>query len=158
MIFDINSEKILFFLINRTMKRFSGEREKDVTKLLFLIMALNHLREWIAPGYKKVNGKFPPANTEKEKFFLDIWECSEFRTINKLCNNTKHIDEEQNPQNTYSEHGLTIDELEGEIDDLLDFDKGPAINYFVDGENVIDIINTVIDFYKIEWFEKNEGD
>ena len=157
MIFDINSEKGLFFLINRTIKRFTDELEKDVTELLFLLMALNHLREWIAPGYgRDQDGNWPDPDNDGEQFFLDIYnECPEFKIINKLCNRTKHP--EKIPQITHSEHGLTIDEWKGKIDDLLDFDKGPATNYyFVDGRNVIDIINTVIDFYKTEWFEKDE--
>lgn len=154
MIFDINSAEGLFFLINRTMKRFSHEHEKDVTELLFLIMALNHLREWIAPGYgRDRDGNWPDPDNDGEQFSQDIYDkCPEFETIRKLCNKSKHI--KRNSPNTHSEHGVFVDEREGKIDDLLDFDKGPAINYFVDGENVIDIINTVIDFYKTEWFEK----
>ncbi len=154
MIFDINSAGSLFFLINRTMERFSGEREKDVTELLFLIMALNHLREWIAPGYgRNRDGNWPDPDNDGEQFSQDIYDkCPEFETIRKLCNRTKHI--KPITQNTDSENGLPIDEWRGKIDDVADFDKGPAINYFVDDENVIHIINTVIDFYKIEWFEK----
>ena len=154
MIFDINSAGSLFFLINRTMERYSGEQEKDVTELLFLIMALNHLREWIAPGYgRDQDGNWPIPRNNGDQFFLDIYnKCPEFQIINKLCNSTKHF--RQITQNTHSEHGLPINEWSGKIDDVADFDKGPAINYFVDDENVIDIINTVIDFYKTEWFEK----
>ncbi len=154
MIFDINSAEGLFFLINRTMERYSGEQEKDVTELLFLIMALNHLREWIAPEYGRgQHGNWPIPRNSGDQFFLDIYnKCPKFRTINKLCNRTKHL--KSITQNTDSEHGLPINEWKEKIDDILNFDKGPAINYFVDGDNIIDIINTVIDFYKIEWFEK----
>ncbi len=153
MIFDINSEKGLFFLINRTMKRYSGEREKDAAELLFLIMALNHLREWIAPGYSKNrNGNWPTPNNDGERFSQDIYDkCPEFETIRKLCNRSKHLKEI--PQITDSEHNTTVDEWK-DFDSVSNIDKGPATNYFVDDKNVIDIINTVINFYNTEWFEK----
>jgi hypothetical protein len=153
MIFDIKTSKDLFFHINRTMKDYCDENEKDAIKLLFLIMALNHLREWIAPGYKKDRGgNWPLADTPEKQFSKNIYDnCPEFDTIRKLCNKSKHIN--LDPR-TGSMHTLTIDDWTGKIDDIADFDNGPATDYFVDGGNVIDIINTVINFYKTEWFEK----
>ncbi|MGR3301247.1 MAG: hypothetical protein ACUZ8I_01970 [Candidatus Scalindua sp.] len=155
MIFDIKTPKDLFFYINRAMKDYCGENEKDAIKLLFLIMALNHLREWIAPGYNKDSrGNWPPANTAEKQFSKDIYELPVFDTIRKLCNKSKHVN--RDPR-TGSMHTLNIDEWK-DFDSVASVDKGPATNYFVYGENVIDIINTVIDFYKTEWFERNEED
>jgi hypothetical protein len=157
MIFDINNAKGLFFLINRTIKRFCDEEEKDAAKLLFLIMALNHLREWIAPGYKPDrNGNWPPANTAEKRFSQDIYDnCYEFGTIRELCNKSKHL--KQIPELIHTEYDTLFDDW-SDIDSVPDFDKGPATNYFVDGENVINLIYTVIDFYNTEWFERSEGD
>ncbi len=155
MIFDIKTPKDLFFHINRTMKDYCGEDEKDAIKLLFLIMALNHLREWIAPEYKKDSrGNWPAADTTEKQFSKRIYELPVFGTIRKLCNKSKHIN--RDPR-TGSTHILTIDEWK-DIDSVLKFNNGPATDYFVDGGNVIDIINTVINFYKTEWFDKDVGD
>jgi hypothetical protein len=152
-IFDINNAKGLFFLINRTMKDYCSKKEKDAVKLLFLIMALNHLREWIEPGYNKKDGKWPVANTLKKQFSKKVYMLPEFGTIRKLSNNTKHIISK--PPNTDSEHGLPIDEWD-DFDSVASFDNGPAIHYLVDGVNVINILDTVINFYKTEWFDKNK--
>jgi hypothetical protein len=150
MIFDINSAKGLFFLINRTMKDYCDEEEKDAARLLFLIMALNHLREWIAPGYKPDrHGTWPPESNNAERFSKDISvNCPEFEIIRKLCNKSKHIN--TNPP-TGSMHTLTVDDCK-DWDSIADFDKGPATDYFVNGGNVIDVLSTVIDFYKTKWF------
>lgn len=115
-------------------------------------MALNHLREWIAPRYKKRGGSWPPADTPEKQFSQNIYDnCPEFDTIRKLCNKSKHIN--RDPR-TDSENGLPIDDWK-DIDSVKDFDKGPAKNYSVDGGNVIGIMKKVIDFYKTEWFEKS---
>ena len=157
MIFDISNAEGLFFLIKRTMKLFCEEEEKEAAELLFLIMALNHLREWIAPGYKPGrNGEWPPANTPEKRFSKNLYNnCYEFETIRNLCNKSKHL--KQIPEHIHTENKPLFDDW-ANIDSVLDFDKGPATNYLVDGENIINIINTVIDFYKTEWFERNEGD
>lgn len=153
-IFDINNAKGLFFHIKRTRNDYFESKEKNPSELLFLIMALNHLREWIAPGYKPCgHGNWPPADTPEKQFSQNIYiNCTAFETIRKLCNHSKHIT--RNSPDTDSEHGLDIDDWTGKIDDVADFDKGPATNYFVDGENVINIIDAVINFYETEWFEK----
>jgi len=150
-IFDINNAKELFFLINKEMKNYYCKKEKDVAKLLFLIMALNHLREWIAPGYNKVSGKWPATIKPEEQFSEKVYSLPEFVTIRKLCNNSKHIT--STPPKTNSTHGLPIDEW-SDFDSTMSVDNGPATNYYVDGKNVIDILVTIIDFYKKEWFDK----
>ncbi len=156
MTFDINSAKDLFSLIKITMKDFCNKEEKDAAKLLFLIMALNHLREWIAPGYKPNNGNWPPANTPEKRFSQNIYvNCPEFDTIRELCNKTKHFREKRNPKITHSEHNPLVDDWK-DFDSVKSVDKGPVMNYFVDGENVINIMGAVINFYNTEWFERNK--
>lgn len=152
MIFDINNAEELFFHIDRTMKDYCAEKEKDAVKLLFLIMALNHLREWIAPGYKPDrHNNWPATDTPEKQFSKNIYiNCTAFETIRKLCNKSKHIT--RNPR-TDSEYGLPIDDWK-DFDSVKDVDKGPAKNYFVNGENVINIMKKVINFYETEWFEK----
>ncbi len=159
--FDINDAKDLFSHIKRTMKGYCEKEVKDPAELLFLIMALNHLREWIAPRYHKVDQhNWPPADTPAKQFSQDIYEFPEFVIIRKLCNHSKHFMTSQNPPdtdtNTDSEHLLKFNDYP-DVDSIPNFDKA-VTDYFVDGKNVIDIINTVIDFYKTEWFERNEGD
>lgn len=49
--FDLNTAEDLFFYIQDSMKKYLANKHKNVSDVFFLIMALNHLREWIAPGY-----------------------------------------------------------------------------------------------------------
>ena len=47
--FDISSPDI-FQAIKKSINELD-EKFKSTEKLMFIIMGLNHLREWIAPGY-----------------------------------------------------------------------------------------------------------
>ncbi len=139
------------------MKGYCEKEVKDPAELLFLIMALNHLREWIAPEYKKINKKWPKPKDDAELFILDIYyNCDEFLIINTLCNHSKHFMTSQNPldtdTNTDSEHLLKFNDYP-DVDSIPNFDKA-VTDYFVDDRNIIDIINTVIGFYNTEWFER----
>lgn len=151
--FDINTAEDLFFHIREALKSFSGNRGKNVRELLFLVMALNHLREWIAPGYKRDHkGVWPITNGKNEEFFLDIWKLPEFKTINKLCNGTKHCIV-KNPKTTDVEYGLPIDEW-SDIDGVQDFDSGQPQRFEVDGVNVETVMKTVQEYYSKNWFDK----
>lgn len=150
--FDVDTAENLFFHICRTMKRFSCRRVKNVSELLFLVMALNHLREWIAPGYKRDDkGNWPTPKNQEAQFFQDIWCLPEFKIINKLCNGTKHYI--SIPQTTNVEYGLNIDEWES-VDDVQNFDNGPPHQFEVDGVNVETVMSKVLEYYSQNWFNK----
>jgi len=149
--FEIDTAEDLFFYICRTMKKFSGRRVKRVSEFLFLVMTLNHLREWIAPGYQRKGKGWPEPKNQEEQLFRDIWNMPEFQIINGLCNGIKHY--KSIPQTTSTEFGLTIDEWES-IDDVQDFDNGPPQRFEVDGVDVETIMTKVVEFYSKNWFNK----
>jgi hypothetical protein len=114
-------------------------------------MGLNHLREWIAPGYKDIY-KETPAVSKEQKFFLKIYdELPEFKIINASCNGIKHL---KSSQNTNAEYGLKIDDW-GLIGDVKSFDDGSPSKFTVDGVDIEITLKKVIDFYSKEWFDKN---
>jgi len=146
-IFDIYSPEEFFYSINNAWENYKRSKQKSVEILLYVIMGLNHLREWIASGY---DPKKTPTNDE-EKFFQSIFNKASFKVINSLCNKTKHL--QRMKENTSSEHNVPFDEW-SDIDAVRNWDKGPASDYFVDGINIIEIINEIIGFYRMEWFKK----
>ena len=146
-IFDISTPLDFFSSIEQSFKKYKTEKTKSIELLLYVIMGLNHLREWIAPGY---NYEDPPAN-DAEEFYRLIYSESSYKTINALCNRTKHLNTRD--INTSSSYGIPFDKWSN-FDSVRNIDKGPVTNYFVDDINITEIINDVIDFYKKEWFKK----
>jgi hypothetical protein len=68
------------------------ERAPSSRLLLFLLFALNHLREWIADASLETleSRRKEGGLKANEALFYDIWEMKEFRLINSLCNRSKH--------------------------------------------------------------------
>ena len=81
-IFDLKTSEDFFNTILRVYDRYQQSNTKDVEDLLYVLMGLNHLREWIAPeyNYKTV------AEKPEEIFYNEIWETSSFQIINSLLN------------------------------------------------------------------------
>ena len=152
--FDVTTPNDLFFHACRTMEHFENRRTKKISDLFFLIMALNHLREWIAPGYKKdENGMWPLPLNPQQKFFLSIWDLPEFRTINGICNGTKHFISKHKA--TSAEYGLNFDDWDN-IDDIQNFDNGPPKAFKVDDIDIEPVLRKIIEFYSTNWFEKSQ--
>jgi hypothetical protein len=154
-IFDIYSPEEFICSINKTWENYKRDKQKSVESLLYVIMGLNHLREWIAPGYNlqyKTGNKYwkTPAN-DAESFSKAIYNNNSFKIIRNLCNKTKHL--KQMKVYTLSYHEVPFDDW-SDIDAVRNWDKGPASAYFVDDINIIDIIDKVIGFYQTEWFKK----
>lgn len=146
-IFDIDSPEIFFYSIQYTFEKYKNNKEKSIESLLYIIMGLNHLRDWIAPGYD-----FRSSPQKANEFFYKLIfdECASFQIINKLCNRTKHL---TTSVNTSSLHDLPLDEWM-DIDSVKNFDRGPATDYFIDGKNIIEVMEDVIKSYKSNWFDK----
>jgi len=145
-IFDLNTAQEFLDSICRIIKRYKSSVAKEIEYLLYVIMGLNHLREWIAPGYN-------PKNTPKnpgEVFYQDIWDNKSFQIINSICNGTKHL--AKMDLTTSSEYGIPFDDWP-EVDAVRIFDLGPPSNYFVDGQNIIEIIDEAVNFYETKWFK-----
>ena len=156
-IFDIYSPEEFFYSINTTWANYKKGKQKNVEILLYVIMGLNHLREWIAPRYnpKCKSGKklWKTPSTDAESFSQAIYKDASFEIIRGLCNGTKHP--KQMKANTSSDHDVPFDDW-SDIDAVRNWDKGPASVYSVDGIDVINIIDKVIDLYRIEWFKKKD--
>lgn len=157
-VFDLNAPEEFFQSICRVLERYKISTAKNIEDLLYVLMGLNHLREWIAPGY---NWKNPPE-TPSQKFFNSIYETSEFKTVKALCNRTKHFELSQNKtpseyefNKTSSEHDLKIDDWP-EIDSVKNFDLGPVSNYFVDGKNITNILDGLVEYYKENYFNSKK--
>ena len=66
-IFDLNTPQEFFNSICRILNRYKSSHAKDIEDLLYVLMGLNHLREWIAPHYDKMK---PPKNPAEDFFNL----------------------------------------------------------------------------------------
>lgn len=148
-VFDMNTPEEFFASIQRTFEEFRAPAAKPIEGLLYVVMGLNHLREWIAPGYDPKHD----AQSSAEEFHDKIYREPSFKTVKQVCNMTKHL---APSPDTSSTHGLKMDDWDAvKVDSVRDFDLGPASDYFVDGRNVIDICEDVIRFYREEWFERD---
>jgi hypothetical protein len=146
-VFDINSPEAFFRTIKRNANTLRGQLAKESDRLLFVIFGLNHLREWIAPGYRRTGS---PTN-ENEQFFESIWSEPSFRLINGLCNHTKHL-APIGPEHTG--YGLNFDDRP-DNDAVESFDAGPPTSYEIDGKDVLEAVEEVIEFYQQQWFDRH---
>lgn len=155
--FELKSPEEFFSYIKDTHKQEKLKNYK-LSDLFFLIMSLNHLREWIAPGYKpkyddKTDSfKWPVADTKEKQFSKFIYEQNEFQTIRKLCNGTKHLSK-QTPKTTV-DFGTTLAEWEN-LSEIRNVAQGFPLRYFVDGVDAHITLESVICLYE-SWFEKRE--
>jgi hypothetical protein len=145
-IFDINTPLEFFNSIKRIFERYKSRQAKDIEDLLYVIMGLNHLREWIAHGYDQ---KHLP-NNDRKVFCLTILNNTSYKIIKSLCEKTKHVIKKIS-QKTSAQYGVMFDDWP-DVDAVRDFDLGPASDYFVDGKNIIKIIDEIVGFYENNWF------
>ncbi len=153
-VFDILTPVELLYSIEQSFEKYKAVKQRNIESLLYVVMGLTHLREWIAPGYEcKGKCEKTPKNDEEE-FSKKIYENHDgFTTIRMLCNRTKHL--KKTNFSTSSSHDLSFDEWT-DFDAVRDFNKGPATDYYVDNRNIIEVIEAVIDYYKKEWFIKQK--
>jgi len=145
-IFDINSDEAFFRSLCRAAEELKASKVKSTDCLLYLIMGLNHLREWIAPEFGP--NKQKPI-THAEKFYVALWKIPEFKIINAICNRSKHMATISFPLEV--QYGANFDDWP-DFDSVNDFDCGPPLAYFADGRNLMDVIDVVICFYKKYWY------
>lgn len=138
--------KELFELI---CQKYNEVKEKSSMKLeeaYFLIFSLNHLREWIYPGYRPSN---MPKNDEEKKFQI-IYESSDFQIINDLANHTKHL---KNIQSGSIRRYQMIDDWPS-LDDVGLISIG-HVEYKVEGKELVEVIKNVIHVYNQTYFNLN---
>lgn len=145
--FDLSSPDIFFQVLKKAASELKESQFKSTSKLMFVVMGLNHLREWIAPDYDCKKEAKNPA----EKFFCKIFSLEEFKTVRALCNRSKHMKVSKTP--LFHTQCNSIDHWP-EIDSVENIDLGPPTDYFVGDRDVQDIIACVIEYYETHWFRK----
>lgn len=146
--FDINSDEAFFFSLQRAASKLQTQKVKETADVLYLLMGVNHLRDWIAPGFKAKNQS---PITPEQHFYVGIYSLPEFKIVNSLCNHSKHMGGIR--YRLDATYGAMIDDYP-EIDSVFDFDNGPVTAYSVDGRNLFDIIAVVLLYYHSEWYKK----
>lgn len=153
-IFHLTSARDLLYCLEAALQRYMSSKPKRIEDAFFLIMGANHLREWIAPGYRPTfdhDLPSPPPKTEAEKFYVRIFDNAEFKIVRGLCNRAKHLSVKCKATDYTA--GLTIEEWDL-IDDVVNFDEGPPTGFFVDGKEVSDILLRLLEEYRRDWFER----
>jgi hypothetical protein len=147
-IFDIEKAEDLFGVLENEFRSYCGHSAKSAEDILLILMLTNHLREWIAPGYKRKKDRWPAPKTPEQTFSKDIFEHPNFAIIRDLCNGTKHaIKKDLGTTTKYEENMHAWSDLHK----VRDMHKGQAISYLVDGEPIERIIEPVVAKYR-EWF------
>lgn len=157
-VFDIASAEAFFSSAVSKFKQYqaSDNSIKSTQDILYVIMVLAHLREWIAPGKRFSNEVV--ATSAAHQFGIDLYnQCPAYKDLLGICTATKH----SKPTSTDVGGGLNIDDWPN-FDDVLSFDNGPATSHVVYtkrgnitvGYDVCDLIEQVIKEYAI-WFGRD---
>jgi len=151
--FDIDSARDLFDVAEQRFARYCTDSTKSAEDLILIIMIVNHLREWIAPGFNKEyeqNCKtwiWPAANSEAEKFSRKIYEHTNFDLIRKLCNGTKHAKTVKKTETQYEQNIFAWPNLFA----VKNIFRGVPISYLVDGQPIENYVKPIMDMYRA-WF------
>lgn len=150
--FDLESPEQLFSLLKTVADDFMQAGGKRTQDLLLLVFGLTHLREWIAPGFDP--SKSSPKSPE-ECFYQSIYGLREFKTLQALCNRSKHIKTEpRHPEPAMATLFEQPFHEEADIGSEVGYDRNQPIGYFVDGQDIDDVIHAVVSFYSHNWFDK----
>jgi hypothetical protein len=157
-IFHLTSASDFFYCLHVALDRYQRSRSKRIEDTFFLVMGANHLREWIAPGYrpefdKKTGEPSPAPLTEAEKFYIEVFDDPDFKIVRGLCNRAKHLTKECSVTSYSNSSNLMIDDLDCMIDDVLNWDEGPPTGFYVEGEEVGEILHRLLNTYRHAWFE-----
>ena len=147
--FDINSDETFFLSLQRATSKLQTQKVKETADVLYLLMGVNHLRDWIAPNFK---AKTQSPITPEQHFYVAIYQLPEFKIVNALCNRSKHMNDTE--YSLKAIYGEMIDDYP-EIDSVFGFDNGPPTSYMVDGRNLFEIVNVVLLYYYSEWYKKS---
>jgi len=151
--FDIENAKDLFDVVEQRFKCYRSDSTKSAEDLILIIMIVNHLREWIAPDFKKTYDKnsktwtWPVANSEAEKFSRKIYEHSDFDLIRKLCNGTKHAKTVKKAETQYEENIFAWPNLLA----VKNIFRGVPVSHSVDGKPIDALISPIMEMYR-GWF------
>jgi len=154
-IFDLKSAEDYFYHIQRSIDKYKLDSNKKIERLFFIINGLNHLREWIAPNYQPYfnNGEENKPKTKEEIVSKKIYDLSEHEIIRKICNGTKHQSKQKHE--LIAKYDLKISQWDS-VSDVRKISNGSPSAFYVDGKNIINIIDIVADFYEKQWFESKK--
>lgn len=152
--FDMNSDHALFRSLKRVYQEQRTQKVKNTEQVLFLLMGLNHLREWVAPGFSKDQ----KASTPEQAFYSDIWSrVPEFKIVQALCNHSKHQDSKHSGSEDLvleAQFGASVSEYPS-IAAVHSFSSGPPLGYRVNGRDLFDVLQVVITFYESCWYARS---
>jgi len=149
-VFDFGDAKAFFASIDRTYDRYRNGTVKSTEDILYVIMGLNHLREWIAPGFKtKPDGTWPKSDSPEKKFSKQVYNDENHRIIRILCNATKHA---KAHAKSGTSHDALVDDWP-DFDSVADVDLGPPTEHFFNDKPVSNFIDPLIQLYAT-WFER----
>ena len=147
-IFDIENAKDLFDVVEKRFKDYCGDPEKRTEDIIFIIMIVNHLREWIAPEFGPTSkDKCPDAKTDAEKFSRKLYDDTKFTVIRELCNGTKHAKKSPATTMEYETNILKWSNLLA----VKNIFKGVPYSHLVDGQPIETFIAPIVELYRA-WF------
>jgi hypothetical protein len=152
--FDIQSADELFAMLRERFEQYRADKEKGTEDAFFMILGSNHLREWIAPGYK-CSGKgkdrrWPAAKDEAQHFSRQMYENENFTIVRKLANGIKHL--RASTTTTLDLDGTEGVAVIGHIGGKKILKAIPASHY-VDGKDLAEVLEPVMELYAT-WFER----
>lgn len=147
--FEIQDDEAFFTVVSNTLASYRSSTEKLPEQLLLLVLGLAHLREWIAPGYKR--GSAPKSNAER--FVASLFEYPDYQTVLLLANHAKHQRRMSLPETQSTTCVEMIDDRDSPIGSWMDFDTGPASTHHYGSRDLSDVFENVASFYREHWFK-----
>lgn len=152
-IFGVGSDLDFIHMIEKAVRDYEHGNSRSARDLFFIFLALNHLREWIAPTGKKKCEKKAKDLSAGEQFWQDIYNdsSSKFKTLNEVANGIKHIKDVKISTSTTSSQVMADWDTLAEVPSLA---EGATTAHFVEGEPVKNIYGPCLAFYRERWFDK----
>ncbi len=139
--FDIVSPEGFLTDLVVSYRKYKISKVKPTRDLLYIVMGLNHLREWIAPGFK--GGRSTP-NSAEEFFSEKVFQSREHQAIRAVCNASKHF---TGKVGTSVDYGANIDDWP-DFDSVQSVDDGPPTAHYIDNRPVEVLIEPLITLYE----------
>ena len=146
--FEIRDDLAFFSVVSNALKSYRSAKTKRPEDLLLLVLGLTHLREWIAPDYKR--GAAPTS--AGERFAAMLYEDPNYQTLLQLANHAKHQRRAALPKTQSTYYTETVDDRDTPINSWLDFDTGPASSHKYGNEDLEQIFLAVATLYEEKWF------
>jgi hypothetical protein len=147
----LNNSKVLthnalFNIICQKYAEINAKHSMKIEEAYFLIFSLNHLREWICPGYHY--DSIPQS--ENESKFNKIYDYDSFKIINDLANHTKHL---QTKTSVGIKTYPMIDDWPS-LDDVSLLSVG-YVSFYIEDKNLTEVFRDLILAYNDLFFSKD---